>query len=550
MNEQTGNATESHASQSFQGSQSSQGEHGEQAERYDVVVVGGGMAGLSAAVVLGRSLRSVLVVDSGEPRNATAGHVHNFLTRDGAPPAQILAIGRDEVARYGGQIEDGLVTSVVREGELFRVEIADRAVRRTVTARRLLLATGLRDELPAVPGLAERWGIDVLHCPYCHGWEVRDQRIGVLATSAGAIRQVLLFRQLSAQVTLLRHTAPPLTDQEREQLRVLGVKIVEGRVTQVEANENGLSGVRLADGTDVALDALVVAPRFTARGELAESLGLTLTEVQMAGETVGTQIEANPMGATSVPGVWVAGNLAAVQAQVVSSAASGVMAGAAINADLVVQDTERAVEVGREHGEHAWNERYQSHGHKHYWSGEANPVLVAEVTDLTPGTVFDAGAGEGGDALWLAARGWKVTAADISNVALERGRELARQRGLDITWLHADLAVTPIQGMYDLVTSHYMHMPRAAREPVYRNLAAAVAPGGTLLIVGHDPSDLQTTMQRPNLAEFGWTAGDLAASLGEGWMIEIAEARPREALDPEGRKVTIHDAVLRARRDR
>jgi SAM-dependent methyltransferase len=246
--------------------------------------------------------------------------------------------------------------------------------------------------------------------------------------------------------------------------------------------------------------------------------------------------------------VWVAGNLASVQAQVISSAASGLTAGAAINADLAMEDAKRAVEAGREHSEQAWDERYRGTGHKHHWSGEPNPALVAEVADLAPGTAFDAGAGEGGDALWLASRGWKVTAADISTVALQRAQELARQRDLDITVLHVDLALTPIQGTYDLVTSHYMHMPRAARESVYRNLAAAVAPGGTLLIVGHDPSDLRTTVPRPDLAALGWTAADLAASLDDGWTIEVAEARPREATDPEGNTVTIHDAILRARR--
>ncbi len=519
------------------------------AEDLDVVVVGGGAAGLSGALALARSRRSVLVVDSGEPRNAPAGHVHNFLTRDGMSPAEILALGREEVTRYGGRVEDGLVTAVSRDGERFRVEIAGRAGARTVAARRLLLATGLRDELPDVPGLAERWGIDVLHCPYCHGWEVRDQRIGVLATSAGAMHQVLLFRQLSAQVTLLQHTAPALTDEEREQLRVLGVSLIEGQVTRVESDENGLTGVKLADGTRVPLDALVVAPRFTARSELAESLGLTPTEVEMAGQVIGTQIKADPAGATDLPGVWAAGNLAAVQAQVISAATAGLTAGAALNADLVMEDAKRAVEAGREHGERAWDERYQGTGHKHHWSGEPNPALVSEVADLEPGTAFDAGAGEGGDAVWLASRGWKVTAADISSVALDRGRELARQRGVDVTWLHADLALSPIRGTYDLVTSHYMHMPRAAREPVYRNLAAAVAPGGILLVVGHDPSDLLTTVARPDLAELGWTAADLAASLGDGWTIEAAEARPREVTDADGQKVTVHDAVLRARRN-
>ncbi|MBS2962311.1 NAD(P)/FAD-dependent oxidoreductase [Actinocrinis puniceicyclus] len=518
-------------------------------ESYDVVVVGGGAAGLSGAVALARSRRSVLVIDAGDPRNAAASHVHQFLTRDGTPPARFLALGRDEVHRYGGRVENGLVTGIGRDGDRFRVEIGGRAV----TARRILLATGLRDELPDVPGLAERWGVDVLHCPYCHGWEVRDQRIGVLADSAAAIHQVLLFRQLSARVMLLQHSAPELSDAVREQLRALGVVLVEGRVAEVESDESGLTGVRLADGTRVALDALVVAPRFTARTELAESLGLAPAEVQSAGQVIGTRIEAEETGATGVPGVWVAGNLAAVQAQVVSCAAAGLSAGASINADLVMEDAARAVEVAREHGEQAWDERYRDYGHKHehghHWSGEPNAVLVAEAADLAPGTALDAGAGEGGDAVWLAARGWKVTAADLSSVALQRGRQRAEELGLEVTWLHADLALTPIQGVYDLVTSHYMHVPPAARESVHRNLAAAVAPGGTLLIVGHDPSDLRTTVPRPDLTEFGWSAGDLAASLGEGWIVEVAAARPREVADPEGRKTVIHDAVLRARRE-
>src|SRR5215472_3052432 len=189
--------------------------HGEAMdENYDVVVVGGGAAGLSGAVALARSRRSVLVVDAGDPRNAPAGHVHNFLTRDGTPPAEIYAAGRGEVTRYGGRVCDARVTALSRDGGRFRAEIGGR----TVAARRLLVATGLRDELPGVPGLAARWGNDVVHCPYCHGWEVRDKRIGVLATGPVAMHQVLLFRQLSPHVTLLRHTGPVLTGEESGQL--------------------------------------------------------------------------------------------------------------------------------------------------------------------------------------------------------------------------------------------------------------------------------------------------------------------------------------------
>jgi len=172
-------------------------------ERYDVVVVGGGAAGLSGALALVRSRRRVLVIDAGSPRNAPAGHVHNFLTRDGTPPGDLLALGRAEVAGYGGEFVDGAVAAASRDDDGFVVTLADG---REVRARRLLVTSGLVDELPDVPGLAERWGRDVLHCPYCHGWEVRDQPIGVLATGALAVHQALMFRQLSADVTLLLHT--------------------------------------------------------------------------------------------------------------------------------------------------------------------------------------------------------------------------------------------------------------------------------------------------------------------------------------------------------
>jgi len=308
-------------------------------ESYDVVVIGGGAAGLSGAVALARSRRSVLVADAGEPRNSPAGHVHNFLTRDGTPPAELYAAGRAEVARYGGHVETGQVTSLSRDGELFLAEVNGR----TVTARRLLVATGLHDELPDVPGLAERWGIDVLHCPYCHGWEVRDKRVGILATGPGAVHQALLFRQLTCDVTVLRHTAAPFDAEQGEQLSALGIPVIDSLVTRVEASASRLTGVRLAGGPRVALDALIVAPKFVANADLLAPFGLAPVEVVFGGQVIATRIVADPSGATSVPRIYVAGNVADPQAQVIVSAAAGLMAGAAINADLIAVDARRAV---------------------------------------------------------------------------------------------------------------------------------------------------------------------------------------------------------------
>jgi thioredoxin reductase len=316
------------------------------AENFDVVVVGGGAAGLSGAVALARSRRSVLVVDAEDPRNALAGHVHNFLSRDGTPPGELYAAGRAEVTGYGGRVETGRVTRLSRDGDRFAVRIG----RRVVAARRLLVATGVRDELPDVPGLAARWGIDVLHCPYCHGWEVRDERIGILSTGPAAVHQALLFRQLSPHVTLLRQSGPGPAAEQREQLDARGIAVIGGPVEEIEADGGRLTGVRLAGGRRMPLDAVVVAPRMVARAELLEPLGLKPSEVRLGEYVIGTRIEADPAGATSVPGVWVAGNLTDPQAQVITAAAAGLTAAAAINYDLVLEEARHASRSPRVNG--------------------------------------------------------------------------------------------------------------------------------------------------------------------------------------------------------
>lgn len=314
--------------------------------RYDVVVVGGGAAGLSGALTLARARRSVLVIDAGQPRNAPASHVHTYLTRDGTPPAELLTAGRAEVTRYGGHIADAAATALRRLASGDFEVTTDGG--ETVRATRLLLATGLVDELPAVDGLAERWGRDVLHCPYCHGWEVRDQPIGVLATGPLSVHQALLWRQWSADVTLLRHTAPRPGPEDAERLAARDVTVVDGQVTAVEITGDRLSGIRLEDGQVVPVRALAVTTRLTARADLLAALGLTPADRMMGPHVIGTHIPADPTGATAVPGVWVAGNVTDPMEQVIGAAWSGVRAGAAINADLIEQQTGEAVTARRE----------------------------------------------------------------------------------------------------------------------------------------------------------------------------------------------------------
>lgn len=199
-----------------------------------------------------------------------------------------------------------------------------------------------------------------------------------------------------------------------------------------------------------------------------------------------------------------------------------------------------------------WDKRYRVKSR--IWSGQVNAQLLAEAIDLAPGTALDAGCGEGADAVWLAGRGWTVTASDISAIPLQRAAEHAADLGSEITeritWQQADLVVTaPPPASYDLVSAHFLHLRGDERRRLYAALAAAVAPGGTLLVVGHHPTDMHSAMPRPPEPDLFFTAEELAAELaGADWEILVTERRERTVQDPDGQEATIADAVLRARR--
>ncbi len=308
---------------------------------YDVVVVGGGAAGLNGALMLARARRAVLVVDAGDPRNSPAEAVHGLLGHDGVTPGELLERGRAEVRRYGGQVVSGRVTGASGGVDDFTVALADG---RSVQARRLLVTTGLVDELPEVSGLRERWGHDVLHCPYCHGWEVRDQAIGVLGSGPMSVHQALMFRQWSDDIMYFTHTMPP-SEEQAEQLAARDIRVVDGTVVSLEVAEGRLTGVRLGDGRVVDRAALVVASRMETRAEFLAGLGLTANDHPSG---LGTYIPVDQTGRTDVAGVWAAGNVTDLAAQVGAAAAAGAFAAAQINADLVGDETRRAVEARRE----------------------------------------------------------------------------------------------------------------------------------------------------------------------------------------------------------
>lgn len=299
---------------------------------FDVIIVGGSNAGLSAALVLGRARRNVLLLDHGRPRNAPSPHVQSFLSRDGTPPEELRRIGYEQLRPYTSvATQEEQVLSARPDGQSFAVTTASGATHR---ARMLLLATGVHDELPAIPGLAERWGRQVLHCPYCHGWEVRERRLAVLANATLAAEYALSIRGWSDDVTLLTNGPAELSDDERNRLARHHIAIDERVIAHLADSPEEMLRVEFTDGSLSDYAALFHRTRQRQASNLAQQLGCTL-DTPIPGIEL---IRVDGSGQTTIPGVYAAGDAVTMMQQAIVAASAGLITAAAINRALQAQD--------------------------------------------------------------------------------------------------------------------------------------------------------------------------------------------------------------------
>jgi thioredoxin reductase len=296
---------------------------------YDVTIVGAGPAGLSAALSLGRMRRRVLVCDTGAGRNSVSHAAHNIFTRDGTPPSELRRIGRDQLRPYETvEVRDTGVDTASPTARGFEFTLSDGTV---LESRRLMLASGVVDVLPEIDGLTSFWGRGAYTCPYCDGWEHRDQPVAAYSTGPAGIHGATLLTLLSEDVTLFTDGTAPLSQEERERLTARNIVIREERVARVEGSGGTLASVILATGESVPCWALFVQTRQRQHSTLPQQLGCTLTEQGF--------VEVDALGRTSVPGVSAAGDMTRMQHQVIIAAADGAIAAAGINADLLATDT-------------------------------------------------------------------------------------------------------------------------------------------------------------------------------------------------------------------
>lgn len=290
---------------------------------FDAVIIGGGPAGLSAALTLARAGRRTVLFDADAPRNAPAYQAHGLLTRDGTPPERIRELGREDVLRYGAEIRTVRVADVIKISGGFRVQ----TVRgRSVDARTLVLATGVVDELPDIPGLPDVWGTSAIHCPYCHGYEWRDRPTAVLGRGDGTYAQARLLRGWTRDLTVLTNGPEELDTSQEHSLSGMGIKVDRRPIARLRHEGARLLGVEFADGAETPFDVLYLRPPQRPGAPFAERLGAPCE---------GPHVRADEDGRTSVTGLFVAGDSVNAVQNLATAVASGVRAGMAANYDLV-----------------------------------------------------------------------------------------------------------------------------------------------------------------------------------------------------------------------
>lgn len=511
---------------------------------WDCVVIGGGAAGLSAALVLGRARRRVLLVDAGDQSNLAAPGIGGLLGSDGLPPAELYSAGRAELAAYPAvEVRTG---EVVMSEPGFVLELADGTREHT---RTVLLATGMEYRGPNISGLEGLWGASVFHCPFCHGWEMRDAPVAVIAQGDRAVHSALMMRGWTEDLVVLTNGDSGLGEAQVKQLDAVGIGVDERPIARFIADDGELTAVEFTDGARLARRGALVAATLHQRSPLAAQLGA----VSAPGPIAADALVVDAFARTSVPGVFAAGDLGAQMPQVATAVASGSQAGAAVVQHLLGEDVGLPVPpwpaqtaVTAQY----WERHYGQRGR--IWSGRVNAQLAKIAADLPAGRALDLGCGEGGDSVWLAEQGWQVTGVDVSDTALARAVAAAQDRGVAdrVSFERHDLSESLPDGRFDLVSAQFLQSPIAMdRAGVLRRAAGAVAEGGLLVIVDHGAAPAWAPA---HVQKFAFpSADDVVDSLNlddAHWERIRVGTDEREATGPDGQHGTLIDNVMVLRR--
>lgn len=295
---------------------------------YEVIIVGGSYAGLSAAMALGRSLRKVLILDSGKPCNIQTPHSHNFITHDGQAPAEITAYAKEQVLQYGTvKFHDGLAVSGRKTDSGFEIETANNE---TFTAKKLVFATGIKDIMPDIEGFADCWGISILHCPYCHGYEVKNERTAIMLNGDMGFEVTRLISNWTKDLVLFTNGASTLTPEQIAKIRKHNIEIIETEIDRMEHVKGRIKYIVLKDKSKIAIKAIYARPAFVQHSSIPEELGCTLTEHGL--------LQVNTFHKTNVDGIYACGDNSSFGRALSVAIAAGSIAGAAANKELIEEE--------------------------------------------------------------------------------------------------------------------------------------------------------------------------------------------------------------------
>jgi thioredoxin reductase len=294
---------------------------------FDAIVIGGGVSGLSAALLLGRACKRVLVCDAGKPRNQVAQASHSFFSRDGIAPAELLQIGREQLQPYDVKIRQSEVVDAENLGDRFQVTLSNGD---QFMGRKLLLATGMKDTLPSIEGFAELWGNSVFHCPYCHGWEVRDQPLAIYGKGEVGFEQVFMLTGWSRDLVLCSDGAAELSDEQRQQLFNWGIQIREEKIARLDYQDGELTGIVFANNEVLPRCGILLRPQSYQHSHLAAKLGCKLGSNDI--------VEVNDFKQTSVAGVYAVGDASSPLSQISWAVASGMLAASFVNRALIEEN--------------------------------------------------------------------------------------------------------------------------------------------------------------------------------------------------------------------
>lgn len=294
---------------------------------FEVIIVGGSFSGLAAGMTLGRSLRKVLIIDSGKPCNLKAPYSHNFITQDGIPPAEIAAIARGQVAKYDTvSFIDGTATSCIKGERGFKIQTEDG---RTFTGEKLIFATGIKDVMPDIPGYTDCWGTSVFHCPYCHGYEIKNKKTGILDNGDPAFEFAVLLSNWTSQLTLYTNGKTTLSEEQTAKLQQRNIEMIETEIKQFEHADGVLHGIALMDGKKFPIEALYVSSSFVQHCTIPELLGCELTEEGY--------INVDAAQKTSVPGVFACGDNCVRMRSIANAVSMGTTAGMVVNREIILE---------------------------------------------------------------------------------------------------------------------------------------------------------------------------------------------------------------------